>query len=149
MESPYQEILTLLVGGGLLTGFISAYKAISEAVEAKKKQAAEDARIQLSESSELRKLEHESDEAMRAEFWRIIAAKDKECEKLKEELEKIDNADTLARPLRLQIRTAARGLGRQIEILDSLIVRDAPNRDLITEMEILRQKFDDLEKQLP
>jgi hypothetical protein len=155
MESPYKEIL-IAIGGGSLVFLIQIAQMITGRIDAKRKERQEkedkekeESKIHLSNNAELKRLEHESDEAVNAELWRIITAKNLEIQALEEKCKELNMTDSLSRPTLTRIYAAVRKLGRQIEILDSLIVKELAHKDLMLEMEILRQKFNELEQHLP
>lgn len=92
--------------------------------------------------------------------WKLYEAAKQEVEKLKKEIEELEKGDSLSRPTLSKIYQAVRKLGRQIEILDSVFIKefivqdDDPEKQALKnsikkEMEILWQKFDELEKCLP
>lgn len=93
--------------------------------------------------------------------WKLYEDCKNECRSLKTEIQELKKGDSLARPTVSKIYRAVRKLGRQIEILDSVFLKELFEEELTTEelnllrksvkseMEILWQKFDELEKTLP
>lgn len=149
MESPYKEILIAVSSGGIVTALIGGVKLVSDLIEKRQKEKQEKKSLDLSAAAELRRLEHEHGNDVNAELWRIIVDKQNEIVKLKQEIQDLDTMDSLTRPVVLKLRKAARTVGSQIEILISLVVKETAHKDLLKEIEILEQNYNELENQLP
>lgn len=149
MESPYKEIIFLLLGGGLLGAIIAAARFISEQVKEKRKERDEKTKLELSETAELKRLESEHGDKVNAHLWGIIQANETKINKLEEKLEQSEKMDSLNRPVVLALRKAAKTVGLQIEIIVTLIAKEAGYQDLMKEAELLEQNYNELENKLP
>lgn len=150
MEVPwFQVLLTGIAAAGGVAGIIRVLAYISRRLDRRKNLRAEEKALELSNSVEMRKLEGEA--ALRNEqvLWKIIEKKEQEVEDLKHEIRELQHLHALSRPVIAKIYSAYRNLRRQIDVLDLLVIREADNSDLAAEMEILRQKLDQLEASLP
>lgn len=143
MDLTLEKILTYLLGsGGIVAGLFYGIKFIYEQIDKR------------------RVNKRTVEEKTYAAVWKLYEAMKAEAEKLKKEIKELEKGNTLSRPTVSKIYQAVRKLGRQMEILDSVFIKelliqeDNPeNRQLKDalkkEMEILWQKFDELEKSLP
>jgi len=143
MDLSLEKILTYLVGsGGIVAGLFYGIKFLYEQLDKRR--------------ADKRTAEEKAYDAI----WKLYEAAKAEIEKLKNEIKELERGDSLSRPTISKIYQAVRKLGRQIEILDSVFIKEFLIQDddaekqqlkdaLKKEMEILWQKFDELEKCLP
>lgn len=142
MDFTWKEILTYLFGSGTIVGgaFVGI-KFIYEQID--KRRAGK----------------RTSEEKAYDAVWKLYEAAKAEVEKLKEEIEELEKGDSLSRPAISKIYQAVRKLGRQMEIIETIFIKEFTlieneecrqiSEALKKEMDILWQKFDDLEKCLP
>ena len=143
MDFTWKEILTYLFGSGTIVGGIFVgIKFLYEQIDKRR--------------ADKRTAEEKAYDAV----WKLYEASKAEVISLKAEIAELEKGDSLSRPAVSKIYRAVRKLGRQIEILDSVFIKEFLIQDedpekqvlkdaLKKEMEILWQKFDELEKSLP
>ena len=148
MDLSLEKILTYLLGSiGGVTGLFYGIKYLYELLDKR--------------SADKRTATEKAYDAV----WKLYEDAKAEVVKLKNEIAALEKDDSLSRPAVSKIYQAVRKLGRQIEILDSIFIKefliqeeDAENPDtenqklkeaIKKEMDILWQKFDELEKSLP
>jgi hypothetical protein len=73
MESPYKEILSAIIGGGLVGALIQGLKFIKELMDAKRKEKEAKEAKHLSDAAEIRRIENESDQSVMGNHRRIEA----------------------------------------------------------------------------
>lgn len=148
MDLSLEKILTYLLGSiGGVTGLFYGIKYVYELLEKRADKRRADKRT--------------SEEKAYEAVWKLYEDKKSECEKLKQEIIELEKGDSLSRPVVSKIYQAVRKLGRQIEILDTVFLKEFFDEEITSddlkalceavkkEMEILWQKFDELEKCLP
>ncbi len=137
-----------VVAASIVAG-VPVFKWISEEVEKKRKERREKKALELSQSADLQRLAADG-HSRTVEEWRDLAKVYKErCEEYERKIERIEQNHSLPRPLMQKIYLAARKMGTQIEIVQALIKTSAPLNQIEIEMEILEQRYNDLDVILP
>lgn len=144
MDFSLKEILLALFGsGGTVVVLFGGIKFLYERLDLGKTRKKTDA-----------------DKAYEA-VWKLYEAALNEIERQRAVIKELEKGDSLARPTVSKIYQAVRKLGRQIEILDSVFIKEFSDDEISSselqmlcsavkkEMEMLWQKFDELEKTLP
>lgn len=149
MESPYKEILIFVFGGGMITAIIAVSKEIRERVAEKKKQKTVDEQQHLSNTVELQRLENESDEAAWKRLNSMLEKSEAENDRLCKELEKLQGSPSLSETTKTRWYKCYRELGAQIGKLEMLIIRQAKPDGLLTSLEDLKKKYDELGEKMP
>lgn len=154
MDFTWTQILLAAVGSiGGVSGVVGLLVFITGRIDKRRERLKAEKSEAIHETAEIRRLEleftHKTDDAVKAELWRMIGEQKEEIKLLKTELEESDNANSMSRPTIQKIYIASRKIRRQVDNLSFLIMKETPYSDLAKEVEILRQDVDELEKNLP
>lgn len=144
MNFTWTELLTALFGsGGTIVVLFALIKLIYE-------------RLDLRRGSK-----QTANEKAYEAVWKLYEAAQTRIKELENELEKSKQGNSLSQPTITKVYQSVRRLGRQIEVIDTVFIREFIGEDECSdetkelaqtvqqEMEILRQRFDELEKSLP
>lgn len=146
-------IVALLAALGGVTGVIKAAGFLTERLDRRKDERRTFLQQHVTESIEAKRLElereHIDDESVKLALWKMLEAKTQEVEALRAAVRELEHTESLSRPIRLKIYAAIREMKKQVDILELLIARQTHHELLSGEMEILRQKVDDLERSVP
>lgn len=154
MDFTWTQILVAAVGSiGGVSGVVTLLVFITGRIDKRRERekAAQDKAIHETEG--IRRLEYEfaqkTDEAVKAELWRLIGEQKEEIRLLKAEIEESEAHQSLSRPAIQKIYNASRKIRRQVDNLSFLVMKETAHDDLAKEVEILRQDVEELEKSLP
>lgn len=149
-----QIIFAGLAAVGGVAGLVKLLQFLVGLWDRRRQARIEAATRKINESVEIKRLaaeaEHIDDEAIKLALWKIIEERKTEIDELRDRVIELEQSHSLSRPRILKIYGAVRAIRNQVNILDTLIIgmKDSPN-DLSQEVEILRQRLDDLEQALP
>lgn len=140
----------MAVGG--VAGMLAVGRFVLEQVEKRRKARELKESRTLLNSAELQRIAAEGKkidtEFVNAGFRELYETYKARAEKLEKEAEEATH-NSFSRPRVTQIYAAVRELRKQVDILDTLILKQTSHGDLLTEVEILRDKLDKVESILP
>lgn len=162
MEYSTEKAITALVFiFAAVKGGVPLVKTVSDLVEEAAKKRREKKALDVSQAADIKRLEGDERDKAIEEVWKIVNDKKAEIETLKGEIKILKQGNSLAEPTLTRLYKAIRKLGSQLEILDTIFVKEfirgAKDEDERTkiieaikkEMEIVWQRFDELQKSLP
>ncbi len=144
-----QILLALGLVGGAITGGVPLFKWLAELVDARKKSREAKRRTDLSNAAAVRQIEADDRAAATDELWQIIKSKDEELERKNSYIRQLENTHDLPKPLKVKINQAMKAACRQVDTLRSLIERGEKKENVISEIDILDQKMNEVDSLLP
>lgn len=155
-----QIIGTLLGGGAVGTVLIPLLNIIKAAVKerrdnrlaaqaAHQSQATEVKRLEAASAVENRRLDAEEDERNRVRAEEILKFYQDSWTDCQRQLKELQKGDSLSHTIITKFFIALRSLRTQIDIFESMILRDADKEKLLAQVEILKAKWDAVNEVLP
>lgn len=145
-----KEVLILLLGsGGLIVGLIPLFTYLSARLDARRLRKKEEAKTELSNSADIRRLELDSTSAVQTELWGIIEAQKEHIRTLENELSELDKKAVLQRPAILNIYANIRAIRAEIESLGVMALDDAATQIFMKRFNAVKCLLDETEKILP
>ena len=150
MQFSISQILYALGGsGGLIAISFTILKWIYPRVAKHLAERRAQRLIDQSQSVEMRRLDNDEEQIIHNEYKAIIQEKKDECERLEKKIKELESNHSLSRPTMTKIYSAMRGVGRQIDNVENLVRTDETKENIIIEIGVLQQKFEELDKLLP
>jgi predicted nuclease with TOPRIM domain len=153
-DSNLFQILVAGLGGlGGIAGIVSLLVFIAGRIDKRRENSRAHLAKEISDAAEIKKIalefEQKGAEAVEAALWKIVGEKNEEIKGLKEEIDQLEQNNSLARPLVTKIYTAVRTLRKSCDALERLINKQEAQEKLITAMDQLRANLESLEALLP